>query len=34
MTDFLGFLYANLTDFCLRFFLEIGYTSREKAVEV
>ena len=34
MTDFLKIFYANLTDFCLRFFFEIRYTSREKAVEV
>ena len=34
MTDFLKIFYADLTDSCLRFFFVIGYTSREKAVEV
>ena len=34
MTDFLKIFYADLTDFRLRFFIQIGYTSSEKAVEV
>ena len=34
MTNFLYFLYADLTDFRVRFVIHIGYTSSEKAVEV